>query len=179
MPQTKTTGIQQATIEQITDSLLKAAGIAEPPVDPSRVARHLGVRVQKTDLGSDCSAALVRKGDTAVIGVHWAHAANRQRFSIAHELGHFQLHTGGTYVDKDIVVRFRNDRSGSGTDGEERDANRFAAALLMPAKWLRDAIEHQSFAFGDDSSLAELASHFEVSTQAMSFRLADLKLLQL
>jgi hypothetical protein len=179
MNTTKLPTHKRPTIEAIAEELLRCAGIEEPPVDPTHVARHLGVRLQKSDLGPDCSGILVRSGDSAVIGVHWAHHPNRQRFSIAHELGHFRLHTGGTYVDKDVVVRFRDDKSGTGTDLEERQANQFAAALLMPEEWVRREFAMQPFTLSDDSALTDLAALFQVSTQAMSFRLADIKLLRL
>jgi Zn-dependent peptidase ImmA (M78 family) len=163
----------------VTAGLLRDLRIDHPPVDLNRIAKHLGVRVQRTDLGAECSGALVRTADGAVIGVHWAHHPNRQRFSLAHELGHFCLHQGGTYIDKDVTVRFRDEESGSGTNVEERQANQFAAALLMPTPWVRRAFQASPFAFGDDSALSQLAEAFQVSTQAMSIRLADLGLLKL
>jgi len=171
--------LPRPAIEELAQELLVSAGIKGPPVDLIRVAKHLGVRVQKTDLGPECSGALARKDGSAVIGVHWLHHPNRQRFSIAHELGHFKLHEGGTYVDKDIVVRFRDEKSGTGTDAEERQANQFAATLLMPADWVKVAFDSRAYAFGDGLALEELAQLFQVSTQAMSFRLADLGLLKL
>lgn len=166
-------------IERRAGAILERAGVREPAVDPERIARALGIRVRRSNLGENCSGVLVRRSGSAVIGVHWSHHPNRQRFSIAHELGHFELHQGGTYIDRDVVARFRDEQSGAGTEEEEIDANLFAAALLMPSDWVTRAFERSPFNFGDDSGLDDLAKRFGVSTQAMSYRLANLELLQL
>jgi Zn-dependent peptidase ImmA (M78 family) len=134
------------------------------------------VRIEPTDLGEDCSGVLVRTGDSAVIGVNVMHHPNRQRFTIAHELGHYMLHKPGTYVDRAF---YRNTESGSGTIKEEREANQFAAALLMPASWVEGEAQNHSLDLGDDTSLVALAEEFGVSSQAMSFRLTNLGLVGL
>jgi Zn-dependent peptidase ImmA (M78 family) len=86
------------------------------------------------------------------------------------------MHKQGTYVDRTTSAFFRNTESGSGTLREEREANRFAAALLMPAAWIDQAIRENTLNLDDDLAVAELAEQFAVSTQAMSFRLANLGL---
>ena len=157
--------------------LLKSLSIKRPPVDVVGVAKKLRVRIEQADLSDECSGVLVRRGSAAVIGVQFAHHPNRQRFTVAHELGHFLLHKGGTYVDKGTTLRFRNLQSGSGTQKEEREANHFAAALLMPAEWVQAEFERHPFDLADDSQLQELCRTFGVSAQAMSYRLTNLGLL--
>jgi|SRR2546421_4117415 len=160
-------------------TLLRQLKTRKAPVDVGRVARHLGVRVEHADLGEDCSGVLLRKGDAAVIGVNYSHHPNRQRFTIAHELGHFVLHKGDKYIDKGMAtVQFRNAESSTGTQVEERDANQFAAALLMPEEWVRREFEKHPFDLGDDKALSAMCKRFGVSSQAMSFRLVNLGLLQ-
>ena len=114
-----------------------------------------------------------------MIGVNWLHHPNRQRFTIAHEIGHFVLHRGGTYIDKGTYARFRDLESGSGTKREEREANQFAAELLMPRHLVETLLQSQHLDPGDDGSLNRLAEEFEVSALAMSFRLANLGFLKL
>lgn len=165
-------------IESEADQLLVAAGIHAPPVPVEQVATHLGIKIEETDLvGEDCSGVLVRHGNRAIIGVNKTHPLNRRRFSIAHEIGHFVLHEGDTYIDNGYRVQFRDLESGSGTKGEEMDANAFAAALLMPAEWVKDAFYQQPFDLTEDGVLRMLAQKFQVSTQAMSYRLMRLRLL--
>ena len=167
------------SMERRAEQLLVKAGVDTTPVPVEQVAAHLGIKIELADLGEDCSAVLVRNRDRAVIGVNEDHHPNRRRFSIAHEIAHFVLHEGDTYIDKGYRVHFRDLESGSGTKLEEMEANAFAAALLMPAKWVRDAFRQQPFDLTEDDSLELLAKKFEVSTQAMTYRLMNLQLIQL
>ena len=167
------------SIERRAEQLLAKAGVDTAPVPVKQVATHLGIKLELTDLGEDCSGVLVRNGNRAVIGINDKQHSNRQRFSIAHEIAHLILHEGDTYIDKGYRVHFRDLESGSGTKFEEMEANAFAAALLMPAKWVRDAFRQQPFDLTEDDSLELLAKKFEVSTQAMTYRLMNLQLIQL
>lgn len=167
------------SMERRAEQLLARAGVNTIPVPVEQVAAQLGIRIELADLGEDCSAVLVRNGNRAVIGVNREHHSNRQRFSIAHEIAHFWLHDGDTYIDKGYRVHFRDLESGSGTKQEEMEANAFAAALLMPAKWVRDAFKQQPFELTGDDSLELLATEFRVSTEAMTYRLMNLQLIQL
>lgn len=164
--------------EKKAAAILAQLGIESPQVDVEMVASRLGIRLEKADLGEEVSGVLVRSGGQAVIGVNWAHHPNRRRFTIAHELGHYVLHQGGTFIDKGTWARFRDEQSGSGTDQEEIEANAFAAALLMPDEWVIKEYQQLPFDPADDMALTALASTFGVSSQAMSIRLANLGLLQ-
>ena len=166
------------TPESTAEELLAKAGVHSAPVPVERIANYLGIKIRLADLGQDCSGILVRNGERAVIGVNWGHHTNRRRFSVAHEIGHFLLHDGDTYVDKGYRVNFRDLESGSGTKQEEIGANIFAAALLMPTDWVRKAFEEQPFDLTEDDGLETLAKEFEVSTQAMTYRLMNLQLIQ-
>jgi Zn-dependent peptidase ImmA (M78 family) len=170
------------TPDRAAAKALESAGIREPAVDVWALADHLGVRVERTDLGEDCSGVLVRHGDAAVIGVHFAHPITRQRFTLAHELAHFLLHPGPTYVDRvyqprGMSLQFRDTVSGTGTVKEEMEANQFAAALLMPAPWVREEFARHRFDLGDDATLLNLCRRFGVSIHAMTYRLMNLGLL--
>lgn len=69
------------------------------------------------------------------IVVNAAHADVRQRFTVAHELGHLLMHRYTMpHADGKFVVHFRNAKSATGSDREEIEANRFAAELLMPER---------------------------------------------
>ena len=165
--------------EARAEAVLRQLKQKKAPINVGRVARQLGVRVERADLGEDCSGVLVRNGDAAVIGVNYSHHPNRQRFTIAHELGHFVLHKGGKYIDKGMsTLQFRDAESSTGTQLEEREANQFAAALLMPADWVRREFEKHPFDLGDDEALNTMCRLFGVSSQAMSFRLVNLGLLR-
>ncbi len=95
----------------------------------------------------------------------------RRRFTIAHEVGHFLLHA--SLPDADSVycrtaeVQKRTERP---ADPREREANRFAAELLMPEEAVRDWV----LRVGPDG--AALAERFGVSGLAMGWRLYNLRL---
>lgn len=81
----------------------------------------------------------------------------RDRFTVAHELGHYFIHS--MQGEKPL----RASRKGSGQ--LEWEANWFAAALLMPEQEFRNAMN----AYGPDPYA--LAGIFRVSTQAVEVRL--------
>jgi Zn-dependent peptidase ImmA (M78 family) len=117
-----------------------------------------------------------------VIGVNSHHPKTRQRFTIAHEVGHFCLHGHEELrVDKGLfVIRNRDATSSTGTDIEEIEANLFAAELLMPAKWLeRDLLEGLGSNKRDDNLISELAKKYLVSDQALTIRTSSLGYLPL
>ena len=164
-------------IETQAERLLATARVRSAPVPVEQVAACLNVRIELADLGEDCSGVLVRNRNRAVIGVNWGHHSNRRRFSIAHEIAHFLRHKGETYIDKGYRVQFRDMESGSGTELEEMEANAFAAALLMPAQWVREAFDRQPFDLTEDDGLERLADKFKVSPQAMTYRLINLQII--
>jgi len=147
------------------------------PVDVEQLARLEGVQVERADFGDEVSGVLVKDRDRAIIGVNGRHAPTRQRFTIAHELGHYLLHgRRDLFVDKDFIVHFRDDESSKGYDPLEIEANQFAAEMLMPAEKVREVFADAPFDIDDDGALRKLAAHFAVSPMAMTIRLSSLRL---
>lgn len=150
------------------EDLLNKAGITRPPVDPFMIAQKVGLPVYERDFEEEISGVLVIVGDRRAIGVNTRHAEVHRRFSVAHEVAHF-IKGHRTAVDIDV-----NDRQLFGETGanptEEREANAFAAELLMPRKWVRNHFAHVS------SDHEELARLYNVSKQAMWYRLVNLGL---
>ena len=82
-------------------------------------------------------------------------------------------------VDKLVRVNLRR-TSTVATEKEEREANQFAAELLMPEEPVRRQVEElvgRRSLVSDRWLVAELARHFNVSGQAMEYRLVNLKVL--
>ena len=147
-------GSQQTSADQV----LAALEVRFPPVHIEDVAERLGIEVHRVE-SPGWSGAVSTHGAAAQIWLASEEAAVRQRFTIAHEIGHLLLHPLG--------VAYR-DTSFKGSP-EELQANRFAAALLMPEWMIRPAVSIT----GPD--VARLAAMFEVSESAMATRLDDLK----
>jgi Zn-dependent peptidase ImmA (M78 family) len=109
-----------------------------------------------------------------IIGVNSSHAPVRQRFTIAHEIGHLIMHKG-TPVFVDRLIRV--DRRDGTTSKQERDANAFAAELLMPRGFITAriaALTDKRSGIAPERLIEQLAEEFGVSLLAMSYRLANL-----
>src|ERR1019366_10729663 len=160
-------------LEEEARKLLQSNGISRPPVPVENLARALEIDVRYSPGKQDVSGALIRDGSSVVIAVNSAQHENRQRFTIAHEIGHFLLHKGTeVHFDDDFQVNYRNAVSSEATNVDEIEANRFAAALLMPEEFLRrDLLRLKPNDKTIDNAIHSLAVRYKVSTRAMELRL--------
>lgn len=162
-----------ARLRRRADELL--AGLTCPPVDPAAIASNLGAEVRLFDLEADVSGVLYREADRRVIVVNKQQSLVRQRFTIAHEIGHLILHSGNAvHVDEGFRINLRDPRAATAEEVEEIEANAFAANLLMPAAWVRRDVEDNRLDPSDEDALALLAERYGVSLHAMALRLASL-----
>ena len=122
------------------------------------------------------SGFLIRESGKTVLGVNSLHARQRQAFTVAHELGHLRLHPDGSFVDHGFSFYFRDARSSTATDPKEIQANQFAAELLMPEYFIDPILHGRSVDLGDEQYLSSIAKQFQVSSQALIFRLINLGL---
>jgi Zn-dependent peptidase ImmA (M78 family) len=140
------------------------------PIDPFSICNKIGIQVLQTELPEDISGALIKEvGKDPMIVVHYADSRKRQRFTCAHELGHYiQRVSSGESLDAYDVVDLRSPLSREGTNASERFANNFAANLLMP-------FSEVSKRYKDGFTLIDLAATFDVSEEAMNYRLQYVK----
>lgn len=163
--------------ESKATEILKRFDVTEPPVPAENIARALGAQITYEAFEGEISGMLLRDEDTLVIGVNSRHAPTRQRFTVAHEIGHILIHEGRPiFIDRFVRVNFRDGESGI----EEIEANAFAAELLMPHKLIyaaadRALLKHPEYTPEELARL--LARQFEVSTAAMQYRLINLEVL--
>lgn len=173
-------GIAQAW--RAAEKVLEDHGVRRAPINVIKIAsKHASVI--KRPLEDDISGALIPLGqsDWAIL-VNSRHHPNRQRFTIAHELGHLLLH-GYRTPHADRQFRLRDTRSSEGSVLEEIQANQFAAELLMPRAMILRAVDRNRFqhAPADEAEekqfealVMKLAKAFRVSRQAMTLRLSSL-----
>jgi len=176
--------MRRKLIERRASELLNDCQIKHPPVNVGMIAKKLDVTVVfNPDASDDISGFLLLDNGQAIIGVNENHSEARQRFTVAHELGHFLLHRpaeGIPHVDRSFHVKFRNSQSSSGQYVEEMEANLFAAELLMPAFAIRNAIIHcKTFDMDNDDQIKAVAETFNVSQQALMIRLSNLGFIKL
>jgi Zn-dependent peptidase ImmA (M78 family) len=167
-------------IAKFASDLLERYSVTEPSVPVERLAHDLGLTVEYTDLGDEISGVLVMADDSATIGVNDSQPPVRQRFTIAHEIGHYILHRNWSelFIDKEYEARFRDSRSSRSKHPEEIQANMFAAALLMPENFLKAIVEENAIDIGDDEQVAKLAELFQVSLAAITYRMTNLGILK-
>ena len=134
--------------------------------DLEAVANQYGITIKREDMPSLQSGYLRHTlNEGWVIGVNRKHPKARQRFTIAHELGHYVLHrndNGSTEFEDEIFFRATN------MSPIEYAANAFAVSLLMPDERVRNAIS------GGERNLSSLAEKFAVSLEAMKYKVESL-----
>jgi Zn-dependent peptidase ImmA (M78 family) len=164
--------------------LLEEYSVREPPVRVGDIARGEGAHIVRRNFDGHESGFLLRDDKLVVIGVNTRTSRRRRRFTIAHELGHMLLHEGELIVDHAIRVNFRDDVSAMATVPEEMEANTFAAELLMPRDLIREHVQgyrpetsNASGQLSRDELITQLAREFDVSTEAMGYRLINLGIL--
>jgi Zn-dependent peptidase ImmA (M78 family) len=161
------------------EMLIEHLGINDAPVDLDVVARHFNLQIIFISLDDDVSGLLITKPDRSCIAVREQDHKARQRFTMAHEIGHYclrhQFEPGQhVHVDRGYAISQRNTRSSTGTDQKEIEANQFAARLLMPTKLLQKSIRELNADHLYDIHVTKLAIKFGVSEQAMTIRLSGM-----
>lgn len=159
--------------------LLEEAGVDSPPVPLERLVELCRATIRYEPFEGELSGMVHRRPDgRGVIGVNSSHSQTRQRFTIAHELGHLLLHGDEeVHIDEKRPLGRRDELSSQAVDPREVEANQFAAEVLMPASLVRDSV---SSLVEDDPEISveeaveELARTFGVSQLAMTHRLTNL-----
>lgn len=156
------------------------------PVNLEELAQKLHVSLHIEPLEREISGMLVCKSGKNHIIINSTHPQTRQRFSIAHELGHLKLHhknnDDGLFVDRQYQIYRRAGAatdptykagSSSTTPQQEREANIFAGALLMPEELIEEYLRKNKIEFLDETKIAKFARAFNVSEQAATIRLMN------
>lgn len=133
-------------------SIVKAIGLEAYSLSDEEIAEGVSGRCE------------IQEGESHSLYVNTQEPLARQRFTLAHELGHYCLEHGSSFRDtRESMYSY---------DPKEHAANTFAADVLMP----KEFVEHYVLEKGlTDISL--LSDIFEVSYSAMKIRLERLRLL--
>ncbi len=159
-------------VRQKAHNMLELAGIVAPPVNVEQIAKLLGFKVVPYDFDDPTiSGMLVMEDEVRAIAVNRAQHRHRQRFTVAHEIGHF-LAGHEDYDATDFVdqKRFYVDENFANHDPKEQEANEFAAELLMPSHMLKSDLA------AGRKDAQQLAQRYQVSEQALWIQLSDLDL---
>ena len=158
-------------IETKAQEILDILNIRSRPVPVEEIADRQKIKISRAP-SKDFSGMLIRKDGHALIGINGTEAPVRQRFTVAHELGHFFLHPqDDTFVDYRKELKDNDVKS-----PKETEADQFAAALLMPKKFLEDDVKNLDCKIISEKEIKILCNMYEVSDVAMTFRLINLNL---
>jgi Zn-dependent peptidase ImmA (M78 family) len=137
------------------------------PVDPISIAKSHGITVlAKNDLG-DISGSICNNNGHITIEYNKNENKLRQRFTVAHELGHYL--SGHVDTNNKCFRDSSQSYSKNHYDFQEVEANRRAAEILMP----EEVLKHIIFSEGI-TNITDLSQKFIVSELAMQYRLKNL-----
>ena len=153
----------------INDIAEKVRGLMElsdkPDVDMDDVVKRLGGTISRFSDYSSYERIIKGEGLNFKIEINENNAETRQRFSIAHELGHLFLHMKFPSSEWEAIAVGEMHRRTPGMYSiTEEEASEFAGAFLMPAELFRKAIKQHS----EDRD--KIAKHFNVSADAVARR---------
>ena len=129
------------------------------------VERAFDVNIAVDELAEGIDGLSLIDGDTRIVVIAPTDRSGRQRFTLAHELGHILFRDGGRHVIEEQLFETKSH--------DESRANAFAASFLMPkdeiSEWLvgRDPVD----------VFSELVWDFRVSPDSMAWRLFNLELI--
>ena len=180
-------GLIQSQAEFLVASFRGKYGFpVAPPIPVEMIAKDLfGLRREFRRLGDEGNETLgaLCVGEKVILVDDRCTHRQRYLFTLGHEIGHWVLHGGNKAVRLMVegpeqlpVTNLLGSASERTAKARARlrdiEANRFAAALLMPRDFLRE--EAKKHAVLDQAAVAQLARAFDVSTSAMLFRVKDL-----
>ena len=153
--------------ETPAEMLLRSLDIMQPAdIDVDAIAWSVGAKVREGVLES-CEARIIGYHDRAIITVRQGGDPRRKRFSIAHELGHWSHHRG-----RSSVCRASEIGNPNSANQAERQADRFAADLLMPRYLFFNSLTaHRRPSF---EAIDVLAGDYRTSRMATALRCVDL-----
>jgi len=137
------------------------------PLDIEALIKELDIKIEYKDFPDGISG---RFNGNNVIEVNKCHSLTRQRFTLAHELGHYlKQHEGNCHRQSLLTYNSKEQI-------EESEANLFARSILMPADEIdnffqeyKDSMQKENFNF-----IKHLVEKFNVSTDALKVRLITL-----
>src|SRR5687767_12750652 len=149
-------------INSKVNAILRSLSELILPIKIEDIARMRGLKVMPYPLGDDVSGLLAIQEGIGTIGYNQNEPKVRRRFTIAHELGHYELHKekSDLFVDKQFIYRSQNSGGTTVNFDMEQEANYFASSILMPTDLLRKEIEKVNMDLASELAIKELAKIF-------------------
>jgi len=159
-------------VKQAAERVLEGYGSSGAVVNSFEIATTEGLSVQYRKFGGEYKTVSgFYSPDDKTIFLNVGESATRQLYTVAHELGHYFLgHNPSEYG-----LYWRKSAYEGQKATNEKEADCFAANLLMPESVVRGLVKEYPF-LAHPSSINLLAMRFGVSSFAMTNRLKNLRL---
>lgn len=150
--------------EQYAQDIVSSFNLT-PPIDLSKICEELDINVNYEPLGSVEALLIVSAGKRNIIIDNCKKIyPQRERFTIAHEIGHYIMPWHENLQECDKIIDFTSD------DKFECEANDFASELLVPKSNLLEDIKGNKVTLG---LIKELADKYKVSLVVMARRVLE------
>lgn len=150
--------------EQYAQDIISSFNLT-PPIDLNKICEILDIKVNYELLGSIEALLIVSAGKrNIVIDNSRAIYSQRERFTIAHEIGHYMMPWHENLQQCDKIVDFKSE------DKIECEANDFASELLVPKSNLLEDIKDKKVTL---SLIKRLAEKYDVSLVVMARRILE------
>lgn len=161
IPQLTPSSTSRIETERIAEEVRKLWKVPDGPIaNVVRLLEAHGVIVVRLDSGGSKLDAFSRWFAERPLVLLWADKGDkaRSRFDAAHELGHLVMHSDPDPLDRE----------------QERQANMFASAFLMPAKQIGPYLPRRAPNLGDWPTVLDWRRHWGVSAKALLYRAREL-----
>lgn len=178
---------ESVSIDDAVKGILEENGIIQPPINVITIAASMGIKVftvEFTDPNVKGAIADFKSpmpqfnGEQRIIAVDKKSYATRKIFTIAHEIGHYVMHCGESndFFERDVYES--NEEKKDLEDNRtsiEKDADKFAACLVMPRDMFIDFVENSPYyKIRDKQNLVqEICKKFIVAEKAAKKRLKE------
>lgn len=147
------------SVKELRDFAIKN-NISVQPIDVERLANAIGLMVVYEPMENDLSGYLEKRQYGWVAGINSLQHPKRQRFTIAHEIGHYLLHSDVRPRFDDTILMRRAQRR----DRLELEADEFAGELILPAEEFHAKVREGM------KKLSDLSAYFDVSMMAVQYK---------
>lgn len=169
--------MDEKEIKDKVDEVFNETRLISTPVEIISMASFYGFSVYELEMDRNTSGMIIVNDGPIkafhtdkIIAVNSAHPSTRKRFTVAHELGH--------YILQDRPKKcFAHRDSDENYDSQERDADSFASALLMPEDDIQGFVKSYRKSVIDDEAsvlISRVAQKYNVSGKAAQVRLKKL-----
>jgi Zn-dependent peptidase ImmA (M78 family) len=136
-----------------------------------KLCNNFNIEIYDSNLDSNVSGAIYHDNNIWEVFVNESHHPNRQRFTIAHEFGHYVSYVNNsyskTYLDTQgnvTDVMYRKQECNSEEEKMEQEANLIAARLLMKEDIMNKLIR-------ENREISDIAKQLRISVEAVSYRI--------